>query len=186
MEEGDVELADDVTYFTEGFCYALAIELHRRLGFGIRAFLSDRRNHAVVRTPDGQYLDIRGLHTRKTFKAFWGPGKLKIVKPEYFDEWDLLASIHLGDVDSTRVKRAARRIIKNLVTLKCTECPAIKMVQREPCFFDFKEVETICPSCAEDPRKVKAHERRFRTTYKKRRRTRPARSSQRATSRPHR
>lgn len=58
---------------------------------------------------------------------------------------------------------------KDPVTLKCTECPATLVVEREPDFLDFKEIETICPDCAKDPKKKEAHERRTRATNKKRR-----------------
>lgn len=157
----------DIYFFTQGYCYALALELHKRAGFGLRVLYGEKADHALVQTPDGQYLDVRGLQSRRVLDAFWGKCTLQAVGPSFFADWSFGVAEDIGRLYPSRLDRVATRLLKNLVTLKCTECPAIKMVPREPCFYDFKEVETICPGCVKDTKKVKAHERRLRATKKK-------------------
>ncbi len=152
---------DDVTYFTRGYCFALALELHARAGFPLRVFHSDNdhHHHALVKLPDGQFLDVRGIQNRDAIKRHWGPGILRAVGPDFFKDWSENVEVSLGKLGKKRLNRVANKLLQRLVTLKCTECPAIKVVSREPCFYDFTEVTTICPRCEKDPKKKARHDR---------------------------
>jgi hypothetical protein len=68
--------ADDDT-FTGGYCHRLAQALHERTGWP-QVVVSDGPDgqvgwvHAGVRTPSGEILDVRGLHTEDDWAEEWG------------------------------------------------------------------------------------------------------------------
>ncbi|WP_251151388.1 hypothetical protein [Cellulosimicrobium sp. Marseille-Q4280] len=83
-EHGDAARADvppvndaDDTTFTGGYCHRLAQALHERTGWP-QVVIADGPNgvvgwvHAGVRTPSGQILDVRGLHSEDDWAEEWG------------------------------------------------------------------------------------------------------------------
>lgn len=71
--------AQDIEDFTAGGCSLLAEAIHEITGWELACFWDGFRpcGHAFVRTPDGRYLDITGVHThREMLDSRWGqPGK---------------------------------------------------------------------------------------------------------------
>lgn len=86
--------ADDESLFTRGGCLVLAELLNEQTGWPIYSlntseYPDEPDLHAFVRTPDGQYLDIEGKHTRDEMLARWAPWQpfqLAEYDPEDFDE----------------------------------------------------------------------------------------------------
>lgn len=58
---------------------------------------------------------------------------------------------------------------KDPVLLVCIECPKRLKVEREPDFFDFKEIETLCPECTKDPEKLARYKASLKPARKEKR-----------------
>jgi hypothetical protein len=103
-------------YFTEGYCHELALELNRRTGWELWACVSpgsqngDGGCHALVRLPDGWFLDIEGVRDADQVKTSWPDTVLRRVSPGYFRGW----SDEWGPVDIRRVRRAADKLLRSL------------------------------------------------------------------------
>lgn len=84
----EYELLHDLvkSIYLDGECYALAIALHRALGWPIIGLMDkhDIIRHAVVKTPDGRYLDARGFVSEATLHTAFGqtPYPLKEITEE--------------------------------------------------------------------------------------------------------
>lgn len=62
--------------FTNGECGALAEAIHRRTGWPIAVITTscahlEESQHAVVKIPDGRYVDIEGIWTEDDLLAHW-------------------------------------------------------------------------------------------------------------------
>lgn len=139
----------DHVYFTEGYCHTLALWFHEHMGYELRLLSGALEgDHALVKVPGGLYLDIRGLQTREELKRYWKYGRLQVVSKAYFQNWSAYAAeSSLGPFEARRLTRVVKKLMKNLVTLKCTQCLAQKVVERTEDFYDFKVIEIICPTC---------------------------------------
>lgn len=65
----------DIDVYTSGECYRLARQLEQ-LGAGTLVVVrppgsNTAWNHMLIRLPDGLYLDIEGIHTRKEVARYW-------------------------------------------------------------------------------------------------------------------
>ena len=109
-------MATDVEYFTEAYCYALALELHARRGWPLWICHDiDMRDgvHALVRLPDGLYLDVCGARTAQAVKADWHGTIFRRVSPGYFDGWSGDDSL-CGPLRKSRVDRVASKLLARL------------------------------------------------------------------------
>jgi len=107
---------DTVLRYTNGECGALAEAISRRTGWPISLLeIGDEpraAEHAVVRAPDGRYLDIQGLWTARDLLNHWSPhddsARLRGVG-EY--EWDEEWSTWHERSDVTEAGPFARRVV---------------------------------------------------------------------------
>jgi hypothetical protein len=109
----DTETQQERVYFTEAFCFGLALELHARTGWPLWVLHDPEIGdgvHALVRRPDGQFVDIDGVQTQAQVKAEWPEGWLRTVSPRYFDDWDTYDP-ELGVLCPFRVAVAAERLL---------------------------------------------------------------------------
>lgn len=102
---------DDAGYFTKAYCYELALELHECTSWDLYVCLQPGLNwlavHALIRRPDGLYLDISGTSTRERLSEAWPKTVLRRVSAAYFDSWDSF----YGPVDRDRVRSAAKKLL---------------------------------------------------------------------------
>lgn len=110
----------DQERFTRGDCHILARELNRRTGWPIYTFTKNGGRawaHAFVKTPDGHYLDIEGLHTFHQIRRRWEAGFIK-----HWDSWEQLRDhdnrdswsdgAWYGRFSSLRAWMVARRLVR--------------------------------------------------------------------------
>lgn len=97
-----------VLRYTNGECGALAEAIHKRTGWPIHV-LKERgiRLHAVVKTPDGRYLDVEGLWPRDLLLRHWRATSLAPVGRKVWE-----SSYQLWhDGYYTSARHLARRVI---------------------------------------------------------------------------
>lgn len=103
-------------YFTEGYCHELALEISRRTGWELWACVypgspgGDGGCHALVRLPDGWFLDVEGCRDADEVKTSWPGTVLRRVSAGYFRHW----SDDWGPVNRRRVVSAANRLLREL------------------------------------------------------------------------
>lgn len=118
---------DEQTSFTEGDCGLLARELHFRTDYpvqaiGVKTHGKDRIEweHVAVKTPEGRYMDVTGIHPEDSFSKTWSK-RSKLSKNEeiVFEEIpEKSIEAYLGgDEDDqtfsdTDPKKAAAKILK--------------------------------------------------------------------------
>lgn len=81
-----------VEYFTNGACHTLAIEIHKRTGWKLYVLLEPHDYgvnpmHALVKLPDGRYLDACGIQTREELFKSWPAAYLRRASTKYFEGW---------------------------------------------------------------------------------------------------
>lgn len=71
--------------FSQGQCHALALAIQKQTGW--KAYIAgqdwDAEMHVAVKTPDGRYLDIRGLHEGPS--ASWQATEIRELRPD--EDW---------------------------------------------------------------------------------------------------
>jgi len=84
-----MDRSDLHSYFTEAFCHLLALELHARTGLSLWACVEPGLGgvHALVRLPDGRYLDVCGARTSAEVRTDWPHAVMRRVSPAYFADW---------------------------------------------------------------------------------------------------
>lgn len=120
-----------VSAFTEGDCWALAIELSLATGWpcvcvGITdAYGGDEWGHVMVRMPDGMLLDINGPHTPESVNLTWGTGHwerdIAAIKEDvdggpltFCESWDVVrnvASVLLWNLQQRSPVQAASLVV---------------------------------------------------------------------------
>jgi hypothetical protein len=69
--------------FTRGQCHALALALHRLTGWQLYGLYKPNErgtpSHTVVRSPDGEYIDINGNNALKDWREYYPAVKPKAV-----------------------------------------------------------------------------------------------------------
>jgi hypothetical protein len=117
--------------FTQGDCWALAIELSFMTGWPCvcigttDAYAGDEWAHVMVRMPDGMLLDIEGRHDREQVNETWGDGHWERSAGEikedvgevmltYCADWDVVrnvASVLLWDLQQRSPVQACSLVV---------------------------------------------------------------------------
>lgn len=117
----------DVDRFTCGDCHILARAINKLTGWPIHVFCDEpqdgpvqhwmwpnAQDHAFVITPDGQPLDIEGLHDDEAFISKWSS-----TGYHHEIEWDHLRTqwgkCHFGDYSYSRAKKLAAEIVEGVM-----------------------------------------------------------------------
>lgn len=111
---------DDEYQFTHGGCLVLAKMISEQTGWPLCALLTryygeEPDIHAFVRTPDGRYLDVEGLHDEAAMLAEysqWQPCGIGEFYPEDFDESWPQESNYYGRQYEQRGAEIAPELIK--------------------------------------------------------------------------
>jgi hypothetical protein len=103
-----------IDYFTQGLCHELALEINRRTDWPLWACIEDdgferRGVHALVRLPDGRFLDVRGLQDKDEVRSHWKRPQLRRVSAGYFKDW-----WHYEEINRARVRRTAARLLAHV------------------------------------------------------------------------
>lgn len=99
----------DVERFTEGDCHVLARALHVATGWPIQALDVDGRGcpdmHAFVLRPDGQALDVQGVHPLEDLVTAWhARATVPTTWKRLREEWGTSV---FGDYSFTRARAIA-------------------------------------------------------------------------------
>jgi hypothetical protein len=116
-----VAQATDREQFSEGYCHELALVLHARTGWELWTCVEPGLGgvHALVKLPDGRFLDIEGARSAAQVHEDWPGTVLRRVSARYFEEWGTppdwgTTAQLIGPYCPTRTRRAATRLLNRL------------------------------------------------------------------------
>ena len=102
-----------VDYFSNGYCHELALELNRRTGWELWACVERSADfsscgvHALVRLPDGRFLDVFGSQAASEVHKRWPRCVLRRVSRRYCADWEGL----WGPTNRRLVTRTANSLL---------------------------------------------------------------------------
>lgn len=109
----------EIDAFTRGDCWALALDIHKQFGLPVVFFVGFENSlpendeeifwgHAFNRLPDGNYLDIHGIQSKRQIMECWslklhGNDKPAIVRPSHATTVKILSEFNRSYNESTAV-----------------------------------------------------------------------------------